>query len=77
MNLGRKSQKIKKNGFMTLRYGILTLETSDRFLLPEHFEKSSSGGFEDEVSVFRGRMECLAQRNKTILFLFFNFFGYI
>ena len=52
MNLGRKSQKIKKNGFMTLRYGILTLETSDCFFLPEHFEKSSSGGFEMKFPFF-------------------------
>ena len=37
---------------MTLRYGILTLETSDCFLLPEHFEKSSSGGFESKFLLY-------------------------
>ena len=37
---------------MPLCYGILTLETSDCFFLPEHFEKSSSGGFEMKFLLF-------------------------
>ena len=37
---------------MPLCYGILTLETSDCFLLPEHFEKSSGGGFEMKFPFF-------------------------
>lgn len=48
----RKRLKAKKEVFMPLCYGILTLETSDCFFLPEHFEKSSSGGFEMKFLLF-------------------------
>ena len=61
---------------MTLRYGILTLETSDCFLLPEHFEKSSSGGFEMKFPFFEAEWNVQHKSIQTS-FLLLIFFSYI
>ena len=58
---------------MTLRYGILTLETSDCFLLPEHFEKSSSGGFEMKFPFFEAEWNVWRNGIKPFFFYFLTF----
>lgn len=61
---------------MPLCYGILTLETSDCFLLPEHFEKSSSGGFEMKFLLFEAEWNVQHKSIQTS-FLLLIFFSYI
>ena len=54
---------------MTLCCGILTIETSHSFLLPQQVEKSSSGGFESKLLLDWAKWSIQHNGTKSINFL--------